>query len=138
MYKQPRVSILVPYHDMKNAEFFLKRNIDSIMSQTFTDYEIVLTKDGSMAENTNAGIKRARGELIKIMYLDDYFLHQLSLQQIVEAFDSEVDWMMVGTYDNTEPCFTHDIETGNNRLDTKVGLTGFHGISELTQKMPKD
>lgn len=91
---RPKISIVIPYHDMDNAGFFLKRNIDSIMSQTFKDYEIVLTKSGKMAPNTNEGIKRSRGEIIKIIYLDDYLGHKDALKEIVEAFKG--GWLVTG------------------------------------------
>lgn len=115
------ISILVPYHDMDNAEFFLKRNIDSIMSQTYKDYEIVLTKDGKMAENSNIAIKRATGDLIKILYLDDYFAHKDALQDIVGAFKG--GWLMTGTDNNPNPYWTDDIHTGNNKLGSPSALT---------------
>ena len=118
---RPKVSIILPYHDMENAEFFLKRNIDSIMSQTFKDYEIVLTKDGLMAENSNSAIKRAKGELIKILYLDDYFAHKDALADIVDAFKG--NWLITGTDNNPHPYWTDDIHTGNNKLGSPSALT---------------
>lgn len=39
-----QISIIVPVY---NAESFLKRCIDSIMAQTFNDYELILINDGS-------------------------------------------------------------------------------------------
>ena len=121
MNNQPKISIVVPYHDMKNAEFFLKRNIDSIMSQTFKEYEIILTKEGKMAENTNAGIKKARGELIKILFMDDYFAHPNALQDIIEKFGGR--WMITGVDTNPEPKWTDDIHLGNNKLGSPSALT---------------
>lgn len=79
---------------MQNGAFFLKRAIDSVMSQTYQNYEIVLTKKGSMAENTNEGIKRATGDLIKILYMDDYFAHENALQGIVDAWNGY--WLVTG------------------------------------------
>jgi hypothetical protein len=118
---RPKISLIVPYHDMDNAGFFLKRNIDSIMAQTFTDYEIVFTKAGRMAENTNAGIKRARGELIKILYLDDMLAHENALQNIVDNFKGE--WMITGCDTNPHPYWTDDLHTGNNKLGSPSVLT---------------
>ena len=88
------ISIVIPYHDMKNGDFFLKRNIDSIMSQTYEKYELVLTKHGGMAENTNAGIKKATGEIIKFLYSDDYLAHPDSLKNIAENFKG--GWLATG------------------------------------------
>lgn len=120
---RPKISIVVPIHDMTNGAFFLWRNINSILSQSFTDYEIVITKDGKMAENTNSGIGRARGELIKILYLDDYFSSELSLEDIVLNFKDEDEWMITGTHNNKNPYWTDDITTGNNHLGSPSALT---------------
>ena len=56
------ISVVIPYHDMDNGAFFLKRAIDSVMSQSYKNYELVLTKEGDMPVNGNAGIKKAKGE----------------------------------------------------------------------------
>ena len=65
-----RLSICIPYHDTPKMAFFLSRLLKSVDAQSFTDYEIVLTKEGLMAENTNAAIKKAKGEIVKILYAD--------------------------------------------------------------------
>lgn len=109
-----KVSIVVPIHDMENGAFFLWRNINSILSQTFKDYEIVITKEGKMAENTNAGIKKATGEIIKILYLDDYFSYGLALQEIVDNFKG--GWLCSGC--------VHDDgkQIGNYHLPSYAGI----------------
>lgn len=128
----PKISIVVPYHDMENAGFFLKRNIDSIMSQTFKDYEIVLVKDGPMAKNTNSGIKKARGELIKILYLDDYLGHPDALQDIVNSFDTLLgSWAITSANNNLHPYMTGDMLSGNNHLGSPSALTVRYEVTEL-------
>jgi len=120
---QPKVSIVVPIHNMKNGEFFLWRLVNSLTAQTFKDWELIITKDGKMAENTNAGIKRARGELIKILYLDDYFTDRFSLETMVGWFSiSPSVWLICGTHNNPTPTWTDDIETGNNKLGSPSAL----------------
>lgn len=84
----PKVSIAVPvYNGMPNADFFLKRCLDSIQKQTFKDYEVVITQAGKMAENTNAAIKQSKGELVKVLYMDDYLAHENALTEIVKAME---------------------------------------------------
>lgn len=108
---------------MKNGEFFLWRLVNSLTSQTFTDWELIITKDGKMAENTNSGIKRARGEYIKILYLDDYFSHENSLLYIIAQIqNSGNNWLICGTNDNENPQWTNDIEIGNNKLGSPSAL----------------
>src|SRR3990167_6227512 len=119
---QPKISIVIPIHNMANGAFFLWRAINSIMEQTFKDYEIIITKQGKMAENTNAGMARARGELIKILYLDDYFTESSVLQRIVDNFDKDVHWMLLGANTNPEPYWTDNIQTGNNKLGSPSAL----------------
>ncbi len=42
--KGPKISIIVPYY---NSEDFLERCIESILKQTFSDFELILVNDGS-------------------------------------------------------------------------------------------
>ena len=41
----PRVSIIVPVY---NVEKYLSQCVESILAQTFTDYEVILIDDGSL------------------------------------------------------------------------------------------
>jgi len=40
----PKISVIVPVY---NVEKYLRRCIDSILCQTFTDFEVLLIDDGS-------------------------------------------------------------------------------------------
>lgn len=44
MMKMPEISIIVPVY---NTEKWLRRCVDSILAQTFTDFELLLIDDGS-------------------------------------------------------------------------------------------
>ena len=90
----PKVSVVVPIHDMAGGDKFLWRLVNSLTAQTFKDWELIITKEGKMAENTNAGIRRASGEIIKILYLDDYFAHEKALENIVGNF--KCGWLATG------------------------------------------
>jgi GT2 family glycosyltransferase len=117
------ISIVVPIHNMKNKDFFLKRCLDSIRSQTYQDYEIIITEKGKMAENTNAGMREATGELVKILFMDDFFAHKNALKEIVDNFKKDDVWMITGADTNPHPYWTDDIHLGNNKLGSPSALT---------------
>lgn len=109
-----KISIAIPIHNMANKEFFLKRCIDSIEKQSFRDFEIVITEEGKMAENTNAAIKKCTGDIIKVLYMDDYLAHDNSLMDIVNNWED--GWLVTGcNHDN-------GIIKYNNHLPSYVGI----------------
>lgn len=120
---KPTLSIVIPIHNMKGGAKFLWDSINALTEQTFQDFEIIITKAGKMAENTNAGIKKAKGELIKILYLDDKLASPTSLQRIVDEFKNNIDWLITGVDTNPEPQITFDIRNGNNKLGSPSALT---------------
>lgn len=129
------ISIAIPVYDMPNKDFFLKRCLDSIRSQTYQDYEIIMTEAGKMAENTNEAIKRSKGDLIKILYMDDYFAHKDALKRIVEAFKGI--WLATGcVHDNGKDelysphyaSWNDEIGTGKNTIGSPSVITIKNGL----------
>lgn len=119
------ISVVIPYHDMQNGAFFLKRAIDSVMAQTFKDYEIVLVKEGKMAENTNAGIRKASGQIVKILYMDDYLAHPNSLQVIYDAFVAGAEWLATACdHDDGTNKWNVHLATWDGRIQNGVNTIG--------------
>ena len=107
--QNPKVSIVVPYHDIPETAFFISRLMKSIEKQTFKDYEILLLKKGRMGETYNEAIRQSKGEIIKLMGMDDYFYHENALGELAMFFESypEIWWMI-------SPCLhTDGINVGN-------------------------
>ena len=98
---EPKVSIIVPVYDVEN---YLQKCIDSILAQTFTDFELILVDDGSpdncpalcdaaaakdarirvlhqknggLSAARNAGLDVARGEWIGFVDSDDYIAPEM-------------------------------------------------------------
>lgn len=132
MLNLPRISIVVPVYPMPNGDFFLKRCLDSIKSQTFKDYEVIITNDGKMAENTNSGIKKSTGELIKILFMDDYFAHENALQIIVDNFAGR--WLVTGcTHD---PGGNEHLPQWSDLMATGVNTIGSPSVLTIKNENP--
>lgn len=110
-----KFSIILPIY---NVEKYLSACIDSVLSQTFKDYEIILVDDGSkdsspqicdnysekydfiktihksnggLSDARNVGLKRAKGEYIFFLDSDDYLIDENVLIRIVKALGDEQD-----------------------------------------------
>jgi len=119
MDKNLKVSICLPIHAMEDAEWLLGRCLDSIIEQTYDNYEVVVTDNSDdntllnilatygiekhyyvnsrkgMAQNTNEAIKRATGDIIKVLYMDDLLAHKDAIKDIVEAFKGSDKYWLV-------------------------------------------
>lgn len=140
-----KLSVAIPTHGMDDRIFFFERCLESLWSQSFQDFEIVVTDNSDdaliedtckfyqtgikyfrnpnkgMAQNTNEAIRRSTGDLIKILYMDDYLLDDGVLEDVVEKFTGE--WLICGSDNNPNPEWTEDIQTGNNKLGSPSTLT---------------
>ena len=122
----PRVSVLIPTY---NCGRFLGEALDSVLAQTFTDFEIIVVDDGS-TDNTpevvarypqvryiprehcgvsvtrNAAIAEATGEFVVFLDADDMWTPD-KLEKQVAYLDQHPDCMLVFTkaanfYQNAE------------------------------------
>lgn len=122
----PRLSIVIPVY---KTETFLSACIDSVLSQTFSDFEAILVDDGSpdrcgricdnyaakddrivvlhrknsgVSSSRNAGIEIARGELITFMDSDD-ILEPYTFATYVEMIDHfHADMVKVGYFEDQD------------------------------------
>lgn len=131
--EHPHISIVIPFHWMDRWPYYLQRCLASIESQTYTNYEVILMKVDSMPITSNRVIESAKGQLIKVLYMDDYLAHAEALGEIVKAFyvNPELQWLVSGCMHNDgyevknyhEPVYTQDIHTGNNGIGSPSVLT---------------
>lgn len=114
--EKPLLSIIVPVYDVEN---YLQKCIDSILAQTFTDFELILVEDGSpdgcpalcdaaaakdarvrvihqknggLSAARNAGLDAARGAWISFVDSDDYIAPEMyeTLYQAVQSTGADL------------------------------------------------
>lgn len=109
----PRFSIIIPVYNVKN---FINECVDSVVNQTFTDWELLLIDDGSTdgsqticddysyndsrvvtvhqsnggaSKARNTGLDKANGEYIIFLDSDDYWEDCNALKLIDEKIESD-------------------------------------------------
>lgn len=134
-----KISVIIPVY---NAEKYLKRCVDSVRIQTYSNLEIILVDDGSpdqcpamcdafAAEDTrikvihkenggvaaarNTGLDVATGEYLTFVDSDDYIDNNMyqSMMKIAERYDCDVVMCdCIKEFGNKKEIYTHDIRTG--------------------------
>jgi glycosyltransferase involved in cell wall biosynthesis len=148
------ISIAMPtYESFGRGTEFLDFQFQKFREQTYKDFEVVISdhsKDdnienlckkydgiininyarneenrGNFTDNTNRAMKRCNGDIIKILFQDDFLLDHNSLEKINNAFDENTNWLITAcehTYDGTtlhrthHPTYNELIYTGKNTI----------------------
>ena len=116
----PRVTVFIPVY---NRERYLVETLDSVLAQSFTDFEVVLVDDGSVDRSIeiieayqdprirlfrneknlgiprtrNRGLEEARGEFIALLDSDDIMLPK-RLQTQLDYFDAHAECVGLGSW----------------------------------------
>lgn len=140
----PKVSVLMPVY---NTEKYVAEAIQSILSQTFTDFEFIIINDGStdnseaiiqsfsderiryfsnkqnlgIVDTLNRGLDLCRGEYIARMDADDISLPKRFEKQ-VEFMDNNADVGVCGTYTSTFGLEFKIIKSPNNSVQAFTAL----------------
>ena len=143
--KKPKFSIIVPVY---NTEKYLKRCLDSIKSQTFKDYEVIIVNDGSTDNSSdiiskysykvinqenqglsmarNNGVKEASGDYLIFLDSDDYIEKDL-LEEINNSLSNNPDlvrYQIKEVFDNKD-----NINYEETPFDNKNGVEAFKLIT---------
>jgi glycosyltransferase involved in cell wall biosynthesis len=148
----PKVSVIMPVY---NAERFLESAIESIFTQTFTDYELLVINDGStdrsdellskfsdprlriinnvsnkgLVRTLNIGIAHSQGEYIARMDADD-LSHPARLDKQVSYLDDHSNTGLLGCAYwiigiENNITSTQYFPTSNNNLQEKILLADY-------------
>ena len=154
--KAPLLSIIVPVYKVEN---YLQKCIESILAQTFTDFELILVEDGSpdncpalcdaaaakdarirvlhqknggLSAARNAGLDAARGAWIGFVDSDDYIAPEMyeALYQAVQSTGADLALCDYAEVDETgAPCQSMHV-----RLEKK-DFTGRELLKNATDSM---
>ncbi len=118
----PTVSVIMPIF---NVELYLRKAIDSVLSQSFDDFELILINDGStdnclsicrdfekkdprvkvisrenkgLAMSREEGVEKARGRYVYLMDSDDYIEPDMLNTMVEVAEKHEMQIVMSGFY----------------------------------------
>ncbi|MCU0349452.1 MAG: glycosyltransferase family 2 protein [Flavobacterium sp.] len=114
----PKISVVIPLY---NKENFIKETLESVLNQTFTDFEVILVNDGStdksgeivaqfkderirffeqensgVSKTRNNGIYKASSELIAFLDADDYW-YPNHLKEIMDLYETFPNCGMYGS-----------------------------------------
>ena len=147
---QPKISVIVPVY---NAEKTLRRCVDSILAQTFEDFELILINDGSKDQSgdicdeyaakdsrvktihktnggvssaRNAGLNIARGEYVSFADSDDFVSSEWLFKFIDNIGEHDLCFQgIISIYKNgmSQLCTIGDI-CGTNLSKPIQNLTG--------------
>lgn len=146
-----------------NAEDTIEASIESLLKQTFSDFELIIINDGS-ADNTirvikrirdprivlieqenqgpsiarNNGIKISKGEYIAILDADDIALPTRLEKQIVFLNENE-EYILVGSNaevvdKNNEYVYTSNLPLSWEEIEKRFPFTSFYHSSVLFRK----
>jgi glycosyltransferase involved in cell wall biosynthesis len=156
-----KISVAIPtWESHGRGEEFLDDLLRTIEIQSFKDFEVVISdhsvndnlseviekfKDkfeivyfknendkGNGPFNTNTAISKCSGEIIKIMFQDDFFYDDEALKKIHNCFNADVKWLLCGSnhtnddgynfYWDLYPKWNDDILKGINTVGSPSSL----------------
>lgn len=90
-------------------------------------------KRGSSSANTNAGIKNATGNIVKILFQDDFFFKDTSLEDTAKAFENSNGHWLISACEHTAdgqtffrpfyPRYHDNIQYGENTISSPSVLS---------------
>ncbi len=151
------ISVIIPVY---NVEKYLKECVDSVLKQTYENYEIILVNDGSTdgsgsicdeytdkyhkitvvhkensgpSKTRNIGLDVAKGEYIYFLDSDDY-LDETAFEKLIRVAKSqEADMVFFDACSFADPKDAFDVKQGYLRKNKYKADTGYNVLTELNK-----
>ncbi|MFZ9610093.1 MAG: glycosyltransferase family 2 protein [Methylococcales bacterium] len=155
MTTNPKISVVCPTYKMKDglSNKFLVEFLSNLTHQTYKNFEVIISDQSedrlledicqvfrycleikyvrnetgarTAANNVNFGIKHATGDIVKLLYMDDFFVDGNALAKIARAFsENEGKWLISGFvccnqerdrfYNSRQPWYGNKFVNGDN------------------------
>ena len=151
----PTISIIVPVY---NVEKYIHRCIDSILAQTFTDFELILVDDGSpdncpaicdeyakkdsrvrvihkpnggVSSARNAGVDAARGEYVAFVDSDDWITFNCMEKMVAACEENHADMVLCGYVFATDKAAESPKTAAQNVILTGREAVDFYGKENI-------
>ena len=133
----PTISVIVPVY---NAEKYLRRCIDSVLAQTFVDWEMLLIDDGSTdASGSICDEYAAKDERIRVFHKEN---GGVSSARNLGLDNAQGEWItFVDSDDYTYPCWLENYDIEHNAefhlicqgFETDRDFTDYYGVDNNTR-----
>ena len=155
------VSIAIPCYEMKGlGAQFLNESLLKISNQTYKNIQVVISDHsstniwlkelnikyiknienvGSSSSNTNLAIDNCDGELVKILFQDDFLYDENSIKSIIDNFSDNDKWLVttclhtndgINMYNEHQPRWNDEIHLGVNTISSPSVLTIHKSVRE--------
>lgn len=155
MLNNKKISIIIPVY---NGEKFLNRCLDSIIKQTYSDFEIIIVNDGSIdktqniieeyskkdsriviinkensgvSDSRNIGIEKATGDYVTFVDADDW-LEINTLEKINELLEKQYEVVRYNYFKN----YSNNSQK-INKYDIKISDKKLNNSEIIEQILPK-
>lgn len=165
-----KLSIAIPCYESRGMGIqLLMHQFKIFKNQTFKDFEVVLSDHsinsdieklclknpfslnlvynrnpnnrGNSSANTNNAIRKCSGDIIKILFQDDFLYSNEALDQTIKAFDDNTEWLVSACEHTNDggktfnrpfyPKYNDNIHLGDNTISSPSVLS----IKNTTQKL---
>lgn len=165
----PKISICIPtWEQYGRGSEFLKNNFERVLTQTYKNFNVIISdhsknndinllcnaysdkieikyfknenRHGNGPSNTNNSIVNADGDIIKIIFQDDFLYKDNSLESIVDEFkNDDCNWLVSGcnhTHDDGQTFSNFMVPYWNDKIVIGVNTISSPSVLSFRNNRP--